>query len=62
MFNRELRKDIREAISHFRGNLADTSELEIQGWIEIVHSANYLEGAYKLNQFLEEKKHDQRNP
>ncbi len=61
MFNRALRKTIREAISHFRGNLADTSELELKGWIEIAHVANYMEGAYKLNELLEEKLNEQRD-
>ncbi len=60
MFNRELRNTIREAVSHFRENLADTSELQLKGWIEIAHSANYMEGAYKLNKLLEEKRDEQR--
>lgn len=59
MFNHELRKTVREAVSHFRENLADTSELELKGWIEICHAANYMEGAYQLNELLEEKRHEQ---
>ena len=58
MFNLELRNKIREAISDFRENLADTSELQLQGWIEIAHSANYMEGAYYLNELLEEKRNE----
>jgi len=61
MLTLELRRNIRKNIGKFKNNLADTSELEILGWIEICHTANYIEGAYQLNKLLKEKKDEQRN-
>jgi len=61
MLTLELRNSVREAIREFKDDLANTRELEIMGWIEICHTVNYMEGAYQLNQLLEEKRNAQRD-
>lgn len=57
----DLEQKVREAICEFKENLSDTSELTLLGWIEICHVVDYMEGAYQLNELLEEKRNDQRD-
>ena len=59
MLSYQLRNKIRQTIYEFTEDPEGTTELQILGWLEIAHSANYMEGAYKLNKLLEEKRDEQ---